>query len=108
MIIPFEVLTDLFNATIAGLPTLVIVAIPFIIGLIGGYLIKKVLKWFIIIGIIIIIIAFFGFFGFSLGDLANMAVTYGPIIYTYGVLLLGVLPLGVGFIVGFVIGFLLG
>lgn len=108
MIVPFSILTDLFNSTIAGLPTLVIAIIPLIIGLIVGYLLKKVLKWIIIIGVVVVIIAFFGFFGLSISSLENMVTMYLPLLYTYGALLLGVLPLGVGFIIGAIIGFILG
>ncbi len=108
MIFALDIFSDLFGAIIAGLPAIAIMAIPFIIGLIGGFLIKKSLKWGIVIGIIVVIAAFFGFFGLSLGSLAGLAATYSPIIYTYGILLLGVLPLGLGFIVGLILGFIFG
>jgi len=80
--------------------------LPFVIGLIVGYLVHKVLKIAIIAGIILVVVAYFGFFGLSLGALKNLADKYGPIALQYGTLLIGILPLGLGFIVGLVIGFI--
>jgi hypothetical protein len=53
------------------------------------------------------VVAYFGFFGLSLGALKGIADAYGPIAIQYGVLLMGMLPLGLGLVVGFVIGFVL-
>jgi len=80
--------------------------LPFVLGLIVGYLVHKVLKIAIIAGIILVVVAYFGFFGLSLGALKNLADKYGPIALQYGTLLIGILPLGLGFIVGLVIGFI--
>jgi uncharacterized membrane protein (Fun14 family) len=65
-----------------------------------------VLKIAIIAGIILVVVAYFGFFGLSLGALKNLADQYGPMVVHYGTLLIGILPLGIGFIVGLVIGFI--
>jgi uncharacterized membrane protein (Fun14 family) len=104
------VLEDIFgfitSGSIGGLPPIVVMIIPFIIGLIVGYLFHKVLKIAIIAAIILVIVAYFGFFGLSLGALKGIADTYGPIAIQYGVLLMGMLPLGLGLIVGFIIGFI--
>ena len=104
------VLEDIFgfitSGSIGGLPPIVVMIIPFIIGLIVGYLVHKVLKIAIIAAIILVIVAYFGFFGLSLGSLKGIADTYGPIAIQYGVLLMGMLPLGLGLIVGFIIGFI--
>ena len=104
------VLEDIFgfitSGSIGGLPPIVVMIIPFIIGLIVGYLVHKVLKIAIIAAIILVIVAYFGFFGLSLGALKGIADTYGPIAIQYGVLLMGMLPLGLGLIVGFIIGFI--
>ena len=81
--------------------------IPFVIGLVIGYLFHKVLKIAIIAAIILVVVAYFGFFGLSLGVLKGIADTYGPIVVQYGVLFMGILPLGLGLVVGFVIGFVL-
>ena len=95
------------SGSLGGLPPIVMMIIPFIIGLIVGYLAHKMLKIAIIAAIILIVVAYFGFFGLSLDSLKGLAETYGPIAIQYGVLLMGILPLGLGLIVGFVIGFIL-
>jgi uncharacterized membrane protein (Fun14 family) len=105
------VLEDVFgfitSGSIGGIPPIVIMIIPFVIGLIVGYLVHKMLKIAIIAAIILVVVAYFGFFGLSLGALKNLSDTYGPIAVQYGVLLMGMLPLGLGLVVGFVIGFIL-
>ena len=101
-----DVIRFIGSGTIGGLPTIVVMILPFIIGLIVGYLVHKVLKIAIIAAIILIVVAYFGFFGLSLGALENSAITYGPVVYQYGVLLIGMLPLGLGFIVGLILGFI--
>lgn len=92
--------------SIAGLPPIVLMIIPFVIGLVVGYLVHKMLKLAIIGAIILLVVAYFGFFGLSLDALKNIADTYGPIVIQYGTLLMGVLPLGIGLVVGFIIGFI--
>lgn len=105
------VIEDIFgfitSGSIGGLPTIVIMIIPFVIGLIVGYLVHKTLKIAIIAGIILVVAAYFGFFGLSLGALQNLAQQYGPMTIHYGALLIGMLPLSLGLIVGLVIGFIL-
>jgi uncharacterized membrane protein (Fun14 family) len=86
----------------------VIMIIPFIVGLIIGFFIKKMLKIAIIAAIIVVIASYLGFFGLSLGALAGVAEQYGPAALHYGVLLMGMLPLGLGFVVGLILGFLFG
>lgn len=105
-------LEDLFgfitNGSIGGLPTILVMLLPFILGLIVGYLVHKFLKFAIIAGFLLIIASYLGFFGLSLGALSNLANQYGPAVIHYGTLLIGMLPLGLGFIVGLVIGFIFG
>lgn len=101
-----EVINFITAGSISGLPPIVLMIIPFAIGLIVGYLAHKMLKIAIIAGIILVIVAYFGFFGLSLGTLSNIADTYGPIAIQYGTLLMGMLPLGIGLVVGFIIGFI--
>jgi hypothetical protein len=111
MILPLDLLGDLLGlitGSIGGLPTIAIMAIPFIAGLIVGFLIKKVLKWAIIAGIIVVVVAYFGFFGLTLGSLQNLAVTYTPVVYQYGIMLFGMLPLGLGLVIGLILGFIFG
>jgi uncharacterized membrane protein (Fun14 family) len=105
-------LEDLFgfitNGSIGGLPTILVMLLPFILGLIVGYLVHKFLKFAIIAAFLLIIASYLGFFGLSLGALSNLATQYGPAVIHYGALLIGMLPLGLGFIVGLVIGFIFG
>ena len=101
-----EVINFITAGSIGGLPPIVLMIIPFVIGLIVGYLVHKMLKIAIIAGIILVVVAYFGFFGLSLGALSNIAETYGPIAIQYGILLMGMLPLGIGLVVGVIIGFI--
>ncbi len=79
-------------------------AIPFIIGLILGYFIKKALKIAIIAAIILVVATYFGFFGLTWGTLGNV----GMDVIQGAILLFGLLPLGIGMVIGIIIGFLLG
>jgi len=112
MLFPLDLIGDLLGfitgGTLAGIPTLIVMVIPFIVGLIVGFLIKKFLKWAIIAGIILVVVAYFGFFGLNLGALKNMTETYGPMAIQGGILLFGILPLGLGFILGLILGFIFG
>ncbi len=96
----------ILHGTFLGLPTWVAMLFPLIVGLIVGYLARKFLKWAIIAAVVLLIVAYLGFFGLSLGSLKDLADQYGPIALQYGTLLIGVLPLGLGFFVGLIIGFL--
>jgi len=104
------VLEDIFSfitsGSIFGLPPIVVMIIPFVIGLIVGYLVHKMLKIAIIAGIILVVVSYFGFFGLSLGALKDLSDIYGPIAIQYGILFMGMLPLGLGLIVGLIIGFI--
>ena len=101
-----DVIRFIISGSIGGLPTIVVMILPFIIGLIVGYLVHKFLKIAIIAAIILIVLSYLGFFALSLGTLKDLADKYGPIAYQYGVLLIGMLPLGIGFIVGLILGFI--
>ncbi len=101
-----DVFSFITSGSIGGLPPLVVMIIPLVLGLIVGYLVHKMLKIAIIAAIILVVVSYFGFFGLSLGALKNLSDTYGPIVVQYGTLLIGILPLGIGFIVGLIIGFI--
>lgn len=105
------VLEDIFgfiiSGSIGGLPIIVIMAIPFVIGLIVGYMVHKVLKIAIIAGIILVIVSYLGFFGLSLGTLKSLSDKYGSIALQYSTLIIGILPLSIGLVIGFIIGFIL-
>lgn len=104
------VIDDIFgfitSGNIGGLPPIVVMIILFVIGLIVGYLIHKMLKIAIIAAIILVVVSYLGFFGLSLVALKDLADKYGSIALHYGALLIGVLPLGTGLIVGIIIGFI--
>jgi uncharacterized membrane protein (Fun14 family) len=93
------------SGNIGGLSPLVLMIIVFVIGLIIGYLVHLFLKIAIIAAIILFVVAYFGFFGLSLSTLKNYATQYGSIVYQYGALIIGILPISIGFIVGVIIGF---
>ncbi|HMK94419.1 MAG TPA: hypothetical protein VK536_03360 [Candidatus Limnocylindrales bacterium] len=95
------------SGKIAGLPPIAIMIIIFIIGIIVGYLLHLFLKIAIIAAIVVFVVAYLGLFGLSLGTLKNLATQYGPLVYQYGVLIIGILPLSIGFIIGVIIGFVL-
>jgi len=103
-----ELLRFIGEGSIAGLPPLLVMAIPLILGLIVGFLIKKSLKKALIVGIIVAVVTYLGLFSLSLGGLNDIIAQYGPMSVHYMVLLLGMLPLSVGLIIGLAIGFLFG
>ncbi|MCW4009143.1 MAG: hypothetical protein NWF05_00790 [Candidatus Bathyarchaeota archaeon] len=111
MIVPLDLLSDLLgrlSGSIGGLPTIAVMAVPFIVGLIVGFLVKKVLKWAIIAGVIVVVVAYFGFFGLSLSALGDLATQYGPMAAQGAIMLFGLLPLGLGFLLGLILGFIFG
>ena len=94
------------SGSIGGLPPIVVMIIPFILGLVVGFFVKKFLKIAVIAAIILVVVSYFGFFGLSLGALKDLSDKYGPVAFQYGVLFMGILPLGLGLIVGLIIGFI--
>jgi len=91
-----------------GLPPLAVMIIPLVLGLIAGFFIKKFLKIAIIATIIILIVSYLGLFNLSLDSLKDLEIKYGPTAIHYAVLLIGMLPLSVGFVIGLILGFVLG
>lgn len=112
MILSLNLFNDITNfithGTIIGLPTIVFMIIPFIIGLILGFLVKKFLKWAIIGAVIVIILTYFGVWGLTFDKLQGWATTYGGLAVHEALFVIGILPLGIGFIVGLIIGFIFG
>jgi uncharacterized membrane protein (Fun14 family) len=107
LILPLDLLGDLFNligGSLGGLPTIVIMAIPFIIGIVVGFLAKKFLKWAIIGFIILVVLAYFGVWGLSFGTLA----TWGTVAFQLAIVVVGLLPLTIGFVIGLILGFVFG
>ncbi|MGQ9468742.1 MAG: hypothetical protein ACUVTD_02800 [Nitrososphaerales archaeon] len=104
-----EEIIALIQGSIYGMPTIVIMIIPFIIGLIIGFFIKKILKIMIIVAILVLIASYFGLISLSniATELTELVSKYGPEVSYYVSLIIGALPLGLGFIIGLIIGFLL-
>ena len=100
-----DIISFITSGSIAGLPPIVVMIIIFVIGLIVGYLVHLFLKIAIIAAIVLFVVTYFGLFGLSLGALKALADKYGPIAIQYGTLIIGILPLGIGFIIGVIIGF---
>lgn len=96
----------IFSGNIGGIPTIILMAVPFIIGLILGFLIKKFLKLLILITIIAVIASYIGFFTLNLSSLKNIVDIYGSQVIYIGAILIGILPIGIGFFSGLIIGFL--
>jgi len=105
------ILEDIFgfvtSGSIGGLPPIILMIIPFVIGLIVGYLIHKFLKIAIIGAIVVAVAAYLGFFSLNIGAMKDLSDKYGPIAVQYGTFLIGILPLGIGLVVGLVVGFIL-
>ena len=107
IMVPLDMWSDLFGYIGNNLVmSIVLMAVPFIIGIIVGFFIKKLLKLAIIAAIILIILAYFGIFGLSFNTLGEWAVAGGAAALAGGLLLFGVLPLGIGFVIGLVLGFI--
>lgn len=107
IMVPLDMWSDLFGYIGNNLVmSIVLMAVPFIIGIIVGFFIKKLLKLGIIAAIILIILAYFGIFGLSFNTLGEWAVAGGAAALAGGLLLFGVLPLGIGFVIGLVLGFI--
>jgi uncharacterized membrane protein (Fun14 family) len=107
LMVPLDLVGDIFNligGSIGGLPTLVVMAVPFIVGIIVGFLVKKMLKWAILAFVVLIVLAYFGVWGLSFGTLKD----WGVVAFQSAIIVVGVLPLGLGFIVGLVLGFIFG
>jgi uncharacterized membrane protein (Fun14 family) len=102
-----DILSFVTSGSIAGLPPIVFMIIPFVIGLAVGYFFLKFLKIAIIAAVIVAIGAYLGFFVLNLDAMKGLADKYGPMAIQYGTLLIGILPLGMGFLVGLVIGLVL-
>jgi len=92
-----------------GMPGYVFMAMPFIVGLVLGFLVKKALKIAIIGTVAIAAGLYFGVV--SMADLKQYlqtALNYGPEAMQYAAMLFAMLPLGTGFAVGLIVGLKFG
>ena len=104
----FDDLTHLISGNIGSLPSMVVMAIPFIVGLVIGYIVKRVLKIGLILVVIALVAAYFGFINLSgvASQVQSLVTKYGPMANTYVSLFFGVIPLSIGLVLGFLIGFI--
>ena|GEM_PF-2885347 len=92
-----------------GLPPIVLAAIPFIVGLILGVFIKRILKLAIILTLVAAIALYLGVVSWStLNTYLEEVYSHIPLAIHYAALLFAMLPLGLGFAIGFLIGLLRG
>ena len=103
-------LMGVLGGTIGGLPTIVVLAVPFVGGLVIGFLIKKLLKIGIILGLITLVAVYFGFVSLDTisKNLSDLVDKYGPVAMSYVAVFFGIVPLSVGLIIGLALGFIFG
>jgi uncharacterized membrane protein (Fun14 family) len=100
-----EVVTFITNGNILGLPTLVAMSIPLILGLIVGLTALKFLKAGMMVMVVLAVVIYLGLNSMDINTLHQLALQYGLSASLLSSLLIGVLPLGVGFVIGTIIGF---
>ena len=108
-----SIVNDLINVmdgTIADLPTLVIMAVPLVVGLLIGFILKRLLKIGIILGLIALVAVYFGFINLDTVSktLSDLVYRYGPIVMSYVAVFFGIVPLGLGLVIGVSLGFIFG
>ena len=91
--------------TLFGLPTAVFMAVPFIMGVILGVLIKKTLKIAAIITILVGAGIYLGVISIGFIDtVRDLLEQYGPQAIHLATMIIGMLPLGLGLAVGLIVG----
>jgi uncharacterized membrane protein (Fun14 family) len=103
-----EMINFITNGSIAGLPSWAVMFVPFIIGLIVGFLAINFLKIALLAIVVLAVAIYFGFYSISIPALETMAQQYGSSARYLGSFIIGVLPLGTGFFIGAIVGFVLG
>ena len=101
-----ELIRFITQGSTQGIPAIAVMAISLVLGLVVGYFVKKLLKLAIIVLIILAVLTYFGFLSLSFGSITELIATYGPAVAQYAMLILGILPLSIGFIIGLIIGFI--
>ena len=97
------------NVSLFGLPGYAFFAMPFVVGLVLGFLVKKALKIVIIAIVAIAALLYFGVL--TMGSMQTYLQTimgYSPLAMQYAAILFGMLPLGTGLIIGLLIGLKFG
>ena len=91
-----------------GIPSLVVMAIPLIVGIVIGFLLRKALMIGIILIVVALVVSYFGFISLASieSGVQNLVTTYGPVASTYVAVFLGIIPLSIGLVIGIIIGFI--
>jgi hypothetical protein len=98
-----EVIHFITNGSLGGLPPLVVIFLPFIIGLTVGFFAIKFLKLALIVILVLAVVIFFGLYSVNIPALEQ----YGSSALAYVAILVGLLPLSIGFIIGAIVSFIL-
>jgi uncharacterized membrane protein (Fun14 family) len=107
-----SIIADLFalmtGSLGAGLPSLVVIAIPLIVGLIIGFVLRKALKIGIILVVVALVASYLGFISLASVEQGakDLATKYGPIAMSYVAIFFGIIPLSIGLVIGVIIGFI--
>lgn len=103
-------LLHMMSGSFSSLPSLVVMAIPLVVGLIIGFISKKVIKMGIILAILAAVAAYLGFInlGAVVQEAKDLAAKYGPIALSYIAIFFGIVPLSIGLVIGIIIGFVFG
>lgn len=96
------ILNIISNESLLGVPTTIFMTIPFILGLIIGFFIKKAFRMALILSLIAGVGLYFGVI--SMEQIKDLVITYGGVALHYATILIGMLPLGIGLIIGMLIG----
>jgi len=101
-------LTHLMSGNIGSLPSLLVMAIPLIIGLVLGYIVKRMLKIGLILVAVALVASYFGFISLSsmTSQVQTLVTKYGPVAQSYASLFFGIIPLSIGLVIGFLLGFI--
>jgi uncharacterized membrane protein (Fun14 family) len=105
--------SDLFNLVSGsfgiGIPGILVMAFPLIVGIIIGYVLRKAIKIGLILLVVIFIATFFGFV--SLANVEQgakeLVTKYGATAASYVAIFFGIVPLSIGLVVGIIIGFII-
>ncbi|HVP22471.1 MAG TPA: hypothetical protein VMS77_01010 [Conexivisphaerales archaeon] len=109
--VPLSILDDLMHlvsGNLGNIPSLVVMAVPLIIGLILGYVVKKALKVGLLLAAIALVAAYFGYInlGSTVSEIQSLVTKYGPMASSYASVFFGVVPLSIGLVIGFLLGFI--
>jgi len=103
-----ELLKYISSGQVFGLPTMAFMAIPFVVGVVLGLMIKKALKMAILLTIIVALATYLGIVSVSLDKLKAVFDAYGSQAAMYAAMVIALLPLSAGLVIGLIIAFKFG